>query len=217
MVVGSLESLILKRIYANSIQNIPSLSSTLSRQLELDTELLEGTLSDLIIKGSINIDQSGHYNITEFGRKQIVVVMTGGVFDILHIGHIFTFQQAKLLGDVLVVVVATDGTVEKLKKRKPTNSQDERAALLKHIREVDAVVIGDEMDFINTIDLIKPDIVALGYDQKFDERKLYEQFVMRGHQNVKIIRLKEYIPGKSTSRIVKDIIFKHAYRSNKTE
>ena len=183
----------------------------------MDSELVESVLSDLLIKGSISIDQAGNYNLTEFGRKQIVVVMTGGVFDILHVGHIFTFQQAKLLGDVLVVVVATDGTVEKLKKRKPTNSQEERATLLKHIKEVDAVVIGDETDFINTIDLIKPDIVALGYDQKFDERRLYEEFVKRGHQDVKIIRLKEYIPGKSTSRIVKDIIFKHTYRSSKSD
>lgn len=175
-------------------------------------ELVESTISDLLFKGSLNVNSNGEYQLTEFGRKQIVVVLTGGVFDILHIGHIFTFQQAKLLGDILVVVVATDETVERLKKRKPTNTQEERAALLKHIKEVDAVTIGDKADFITTVDIIRPDIVALGYDQKFNERELYSKFVERGHKNIKIVRLKEYIPGKSTSRIVRNIIFRHTYR-----
>jgi len=135
--------------------------------------------------------------------------MTGGEFDLLHVGHLFTLQQAKLLGDVLVVVIATDKTVLKMKNKKPTNSQDDRLKLISHIKEVDAALLGDEEDMLKTVKKIKPDIIALGYDQNFNEEELYNRLISIHCENIKIIRLKEYIPGKSTSQIVHKILTRH--------
>lgn len=209
--LGTIEHLLLKTVYSNSIKQIPSTVSTLSRLLELSQPILKPILSDLIEKGSISISSDGKYNLLELGRKQLTVVMTGGTFDLLHSGHIFTFQQAKLLGDILTVVIATDKTVEKEKNRRPSKTQDERVKVVNHIKEVDVAVIGSESDFIETINLIQPDIIALGYDQYHEEKQLYEQLSSKGHSHVKIIRMKEYIPNKSTTKIMQNMI-KHSYR-----
>ena len=208
---GTLEHLLLKKIYANSIDGISSSLAVLTRQLDLFQEILEPILRSLIEEDSLEEASEGCYLLTPLGRKQLTVVMTGGTFDLLHSGHVFTLQQSKLLGDVLVVVIATDKVVQNYKNHLPTNDQDERAQLVKNIRDVDVAFVGDETDFMKTVDSINPDIITLGYDQRHDEKKLFQELSSRGHKHVKIIRLKEYVPGKSTSRIVQDII-KHSYR-----
>ncbi|MDE0832385.1 MAG: adenylyltransferase/cytidyltransferase family protein, partial [Nitrosopumilus sp.] len=68
--------------------------------------------------------------LTETGRDSLRIVLAGGVFDIIHPGHIHTLNAAKLLGDVLVVVVATDNTAVKMKKRTPIHSQEQRQELV---------------------------------------------------------------------------------------
>lgn len=208
---GTIELILLRTIYSNSIKKIPSTSPALSRQLELPLLIIQPSISFLVAKGSIIKNDDDTYSLAPLGRKQFVVVLTGGTFDILHTGHIFTFEQAKLLGDVLVVVVATDKFVEEQKNHPPTNSQGERAKLLNHIKEVNAAIEGHETDFMWTVDFVKPDIIALGYNQFHNEKQLYKQLTSRGYGHVKIVRLKKNIPGKSTSRIVQDII-KHNYR-----
>lgn len=211
--VGTLRHLILKKVYSNSIQEINSSLQTLSRQFELSKEQIVESIESLIHDGSITKDDEGNFSITPLGKKQFSIVMTGGTFDILHTGHIFTFEQAKMLGDVLVIVIATDKTVQKFKNHPPTNLQRERAQMVRHIREVDAAVEGSETDFFETVKLIEPDIIALGYDQKHNEKDLYQKLQERGFSHVKIVRLKEHVLGKSTSKIVQDII-KHSYRNN---
>ena len=67
------------------------------------------------------------------------IVLAGGVFDIIHPGHIHTLNAAKLLGDVLVVVVATDNTAVKMKKRTPIHSQEQRQELVNSLEVVDLV------------------------------------------------------------------------------
>lgn len=208
---GTLEHLLLKKIYANSIDGISSSLVVLTRQLGLFQEILEPIIISLIDKGSLEEEAEKCCNLTPLGRKQLTVVMTGGTFDLLHTGHVSTLQQSKLLGDVLVVVIATDKVVQNFKSHPPTNTQDERAQLVKNIRDVDAAFVGDETDFMKTVDLINPDIITLGFDQRHDEKKLFQELSSRGHKHVKIVRLKKHIPGKSTSRIVQDII-KHSYR-----
>ncbi len=212
---GTLERLLLKTIYSNSIKQIPSTISTLSRLLELPQPLLQPNLNYLVEKESLSINSEGKYGLLELGRKQLTVVMTGGTFDLLHSGHIFTFQQAKMLGDILTVVIATDKTVEKEKNRHPSKNQEERVKVVNHIKEVDVAVIGSEHDFMETINLIQPDIIALGYDQYHNEKQLFETLSSKGHSHVKIIRLKEYIAGKSTTKIMQDTI-KHNYRSGES-
>jgi glycerol-3-phosphate cytidylyltransferase/FAD synthetase len=211
---GTIERLLLKTIYSNSIKQIPSTVSTLSRLLELSQPILEPILNNLVERGSLSISSDDQYNLLELGRKQLTVVMTGGTFDLLHSGHLFTFQQAKLLGDILTVVIATDRTVEKEKNRHPSKTQDERVMVVNHIKEVDVAVIGSEIDFMETVNLIQPDIIALGYDQYHDEKQLFDTLSKNGYSHVKIIRLKEYIPGKSTTKIMQDMM-KHNYRLEK--
>lgn len=88
----------------------------------------------------------------------------------IHPGHIWFLKKARELGDFLIVVVANDKTVV---KRKPLlKPQEERKEALERLGIADRVVIGDESDFLRVVKSEKPDIIALGYDQKFDEKKL---------------------------------------------
>ena len=98
------------------------------------------------------------------------IVLAGGVFDIIHPGHIHTLNDAKKLGDVLVVVIATDKTAIKMKKRKPLHNAKLRQELVSSLTMVDLCVIGDEEDIFKTVDLVKPQIIALGYDQTHQEK-----------------------------------------------
>ena len=131
---GTLEHLLLKKIYANSIDGISSSLAVLTRQLGLFQEILEPIIKSLIDKDSLEEESEDCCKLTPLGRKQLTVVMTGGTFDLLHTGHVSTLQQSKLLGDVLVVVIATDNVVQKHKNHPPTNNQEERAQLVKNIR-----------------------------------------------------------------------------------
>jgi len=213
MMVGSLNHILLKKIYSNNLHKLFSTNPTLSRQVELSQDIIKASLLDMVDNDIVIESDDHHFHLTEFGRKKFSVVMTGGTFDIIHTGHIFTFEQARMLGDVLVIVIATDKTVQKFKQHPPTNSQKDRVELIRHLREVDAAIEGSETDFFETIDTIQPDIIALGYDQKHDEKDLYKKLNERGFSHVKIVRLKEHVFGKSTSKIVQDII-KHSYRED---
>ena len=107
----------------------------------------------------------GKYRLNARNRSRFKVVLTGGVFDILHIGHVLTLQKARGLGDLLVVVVTTDGRVEQVKKRKPIHTADYRCAMVSSIRSVDLAIVGAD-EVMKTFERVKPDVVAFGYDQK---------------------------------------------------
>ena len=209
---GIEEKRILRQIYINNLNGVFSDLSILTRQLEMSTGFLNCFISSLIKDKSIVVSPESKLSLSELGRKQLTVVMTGGTYDILHIGHLFTLQQARYLGDALVVVLATDKNVKRLKNRFPTNTMDDRAQVLESLKCVNAVVKGSETDFMSTVDYIDPDIIALGYDQAEEERALYTSVSERGHTHIKIIRLKKYVPGKSTTKIMQDII-EHSYRT----
>ena len=131
------------------------------------------------------------------------IVLAGGVFDIIHPGHIHTLNAAKALGGVLVVAIATDKTAKKMKKRSPLHSQELRRELVSCLSMVDRVIIGNEEDIFETVKAIKPNIIALGYDQIHQE-----QFISDGckriNLNVKIVRLESPAPELSSSEIEKE-------------
>ena len=106
------------------------------------------------------------FSLTDSGRKKVRVVMTGGVFDILHLGHVHTLEKARRKGDALVVAVAHDATVRRSKGRPPIYSAKERAALLGKLRCVDLALVGHPKDRMVTARRVKPDVVVYGYDQK---------------------------------------------------
>ena len=114
-------------------------------------------------------------------------VLASGVFDIIHPGHVHYLEQARALGDELYVIVASDATAEK--KRKPVLDQAARMAVVSALRVVDVVVPGGNGDFIETAESIQPDVIALGWDQKFDEAELEGTLVARGLY-ARVVRLK---------------------------
>ncbi len=137
----------------------------------------------------------------------MVKVMATGTFDLLHMGHIYFLKEAKKLGDELIVVVATDSTVRKL-KHEPVNPEKTRLNLIKELKIVDEAYLGLEDDMYKIVEKINPDIVALGYDQIHDETKIKEELKKRG-LDVKVKRLSEYKEGsdlKGTRKIISKII-----------
>ena len=97
----------------------------------------------------------------------MVKVMAVGVFDLLHAGHLHYLEQAKSLGDELVVVVAHDDTVRS-QKHEPVTSQDLRCRMVNGLKPVDKAIIGNSpgTPIFDIFNVVKPDIIALGYDQK---------------------------------------------------
>jgi len=130
------------------------------------------------------------------------IVLAGGVFDIIHPGHIHTLNAAKALGDVLVVAIATDKTAQKMKKRQPLHNQKLRHELVSCLSMVDSAVIGHEEDIFETVKEVKPDIIVLGYDQVHQE-KFINDGCKRINLDVKIVRLQSPIPELSSSEIEK--------------
>ena len=130
------------------------------------------------------------------------IVLAGGVFDIIHPGHIHTLNAAKALADVLVVAIATDKTAQKMKKRQPLHNQKLRRELVSCLSMVDRAVIGHEEDIFETVKEVKPDIIVLGYDQVHQE-KFINDGCKRINLDVKIVRLQSPIPELSSSEIEK--------------
>lgn len=141
--------------------------------------------------------------ITREGRESLRIVLAGGVFDIIHPGHIYTLQEAKRLGDILVVVIATDKTAIRMKKRRPLHTQQQRKMLVDALRLVDVSVIGDETDIFITVNLIKPHIIALGYDQAHQEKAILDG-CKRINIDATVARLQSPIPEMSSSKIEKE-------------
>ena len=135
----------------------------------------------------------------------MVRVMASGVFDILHAGHISYLEQAKAMGDELVVVVACDSTVRK-RKHEPITPEAMRARIINALKPVDVTVIGNDGDMFRTIEEIRPDIIVLGYDQAFSEAELKKELKKR-NINAEIRRAGECTDDLTgTRRIVEKIL-----------
>jgi cytidyltransferase-like protein len=131
------------------------------------------------------------------------IVLAGGVFDIIHPGHIHTLNAAKALGGILVVAIATDKTAEKMKKRSPLHNQELRRELVTSLSMVDKAIVGHEDDIFQTVKEIKPDIIVLGYDQVHQE-KFISDGCKRINLDVEIVRLESPVPHLSSSEIEKE-------------
>lgn len=118
-------------------------------------------------------------------------VMTTGVFDILHPGHIHMLEEAKDLGDELVVVIARDESVEK-EKHAPITPEDHRRHMVQSLKPVDQAVLGHRGDYYQIVEELRPDVFALGFDQKYDEADIQAEFDRRGIQ-CKVVRLPKFV------------------------
>jgi FAD synthetase len=147
--------------------------------------------------------------------EEMVKVMATGTFDLIHLGHIFYLREAKKLGDKLAIVVATDATVRRL-KHEPVNPEDIRLKLVKELRIVDEAYLGHEDDMYEIVEEIKPDIIALGFDQIHDEDKIKSELKKRNIK-AKVVRLSEYKGGsdlEGTRRIISKIISAYEFQKN---
>ena len=145
----------------------------------------------------------------------MVKVMATGTFDLLHPGHIYYLKEAKKLGDRLAVVVATDSTVRRL-KHVPINPEEIRLNLIKELKVVDEVYLGHENDIYEIVDEIKPDVIALGFDQLHDEDKIKSELQKR-RIDAKIVRLSEFKGGsdlEGTRRIIGKIISAYEFQKS---
>lgn len=145
--------------------------------------------------------------------ETMVKVMATGTFDLLHMGHIYYLKEAKKLGDTLAVVVATDTTVRKL-KHDPITPQEIRVNLIKELKMVDEAYLGYEKDMYRIVEEIKPDIIALGFDQIHDDIAIQKELKKR-KLNVQVVRLPKY-QGESdlegTRRIIQKVIAAHEFQ-----
>lgn len=125
-------------------------------------------------------------------------VLVGGTFNILHPGHVLFLKKAKALGDTLVVVVASDRTVLKEKDLLLFPAR-KRAGLLRQLGFIDKVVLGSERDRLEVVERERPDIIALGHDQK-GAAGLRKELKERG-LTCKVVRIKDRLKGWSTRTI----------------
>lgn len=139
-------------------------------------------------------------------RKGKSVVACGGVYDILHPGHAFVLERAKDFGDILVVIIARDSTVES-RKRIPIIPEIQRLEMVSQLKPVDIAVLGKEGSFLDIIEEIRPNVIVLGPDQHHDGEKIKEELKKRG-LDVEVGRIEEYkeCPLHSTKDILLKII-----------
>lgn len=117
--------------------------------------------------------------------------MAVGVFDLLHLGHVHYLNEAKKLGDELVVVVARDSTARKF-KHQPITREEMRRELVEALKPVDKAVLGHEGGIYDILGEVRPDFIALGYDQKHDEAKILAECKARGLDGTKVVRMPKF-------------------------
>ncbi len=133
-------------------------------------------------------------------------VMAGGTFDILHLGHLHYLQEARELGDELVVVVACDKTVRE-HKHEPLMDEEVRREMVGALKPVDEAIVGSEGDKFETVEEVEPDVIALGYDQRHEEEKLNEELSDRGMDDIEVKRLSHHKHELDSTRyIIRKII-----------
>ncbi|UCE13593.1 MAG: adenylyltransferase/cytidyltransferase family protein [Candidatus Heimdallarchaeota archaeon] len=185
--------------------SVDDFSNHLKRTRDEGVALLSVLKSLQMVKTVIN--PPDHYVITTGGKNNLKLVLTGGVFDIIHLGHIETLKEAKNHGDILVVVVASDETVKRSKGRPPQNSQKNRVELLSHLTVVDIAKKGtsDPAKFLDIVKNIQPDTIAIGYDQSLTETKLSKLLGEHGLQNIEIVKLNARVPNEKSSLKIKNL------------
>jgi FAD synthetase len=138
-------------------------------------------------------------------------VLASGSFDLVHYGHVRFLEEAKKAGGKdahLIVIVARDTTVEKLKGIKPIIPEDQRRAVVEALKPVDEALLGFEnMSIMDVIIQLKPDIIAVGHDQHYVEEEV-KRIALTKDIDFKIIRIGRFGPLdlNSSSKIRRKIV-----------
>jgi rfaE bifunctional protein nucleotidyltransferase chain/domain len=130
------------------------------------------------------------------------IVFTNGCFDIIHRGHVEYLEDAKALGDILIIGLNSDSSVSKLKgKNRPINKEEDRAKVLLGLKSVDGVIIFEEDAPFELVERIKPDILVKGGDWEI-EQIAGHKFVLENGGEVLTIPFRSDC---STSKIIEKI------------
>ena len=139
-------------------------------------------------------------SVQRAGKK---VVFTNGCFDLLHVGHVRYLQDARALGDFLVLGLNSDSSVKKLKgPERPVQTQDDRAEILAALACVDFVVIFDEETPLKLIETVQPDILVKGGDWPVEKIVGYQFVSSQGG----LVKSLPFHQGRSTSSIIDRIM-----------
>jgi rfaE bifunctional protein nucleotidyltransferase chain/domain len=139
----------------------------------------------------------------QFRGKQRLVV-TNGCFDLLHLGHVTYLEQARNLGDLLLVGVNSDSAVRGLKgEGRPLNTETDRASVLAALEAVDAVCIFPEVRATQFLAIAQPDIYVKGGDYTLETLDQSERRTVENAGGK--IALIPFVPGKSTTDLIKKI------------
>ena len=198
-----LDKTVLAALYSSMLDPSISADERLKARLPITQELYNSIVSKLIKIGMV--EKSDPTKLTFIGRDALKVILVGGVFDLIHPGHIHTLKAAKAEGDVLVVIVARQSTAQKIKKYRTIYHDEElRKDLVTSLKFVDLALVGKEGTLYDTVEYVKPNVIALGYDQAHSEKDIAENCKKR-NLNVQVIRLSTPIPGSKSSKIKEEL------------
>ncbi len=155
-----------------------------------------------VSEAALSLDQAKIYtdNQRQAGKT---IVFTNGCFDILHAGHVRYLNQAKALGDILIIGLNSDDSVRRLKgESRPVHSEQDRAFVLLGLKAVDAVVVFNEDTPLNLIETILPDVLVKGGDWSLD--KIVGRDVVEKHGGK--VQTISFLEGRSTTNTIKKII-----------
>jgi rfaE bifunctional protein nucleotidyltransferase chain/domain len=166
-------------------------------------------VSSSSIKEPKEIQMLRHPKIEQWKAEGKTIVFTNGVFDILHVGHVTYLEEARALGDVLVVGLNADSSVKRLNKgpERPINNEESRKRVLEALRCVDEVIIFDEDTPLALIMFIRPNIIVKGGDYSAHVTDRRDPQYIVGSQEIKKWSGEAYVipfvQGYSTTSIVK--------------
>ena len=201
----SLDKIILGSLYVSNLDKDVEFLQRLQDRYQLDKKFFYSRISDLTKIGLIEKNKDNNFILSTLGRETLTVVLVGGVFDILHPGHISTLKSAKSYGDVLIVIIATTSTATKIKKNRIIYHNEElRKEMVSALSFVDLALIGRKGTLFDTVEYVRPDIIALGYDQTHTEKYISENCKKR-NIDARVIRLNTPIPKTKSSEIKKEL------------
>jgi rfaE bifunctional protein nucleotidyltransferase chain/domain len=148
--------------------------------------------------------------ISDLKKKRKKIVFTNGCFDLLHVGHVRYLQEARTLGDCLIVGLNSDQSLRQIKDpARPLISEEQRAEVLAALTCVDYIVLFDEADPFLLIEEVRPDVLVKGADWSLDKIIGADLVSSYGGE----VRRVELVPSISTTEIINRIISRYGKRN----
>jgi len=168
---------------------------------------VSSTLTENTMKQIINIKSLSATPFLSLRKeRQSKIVLVGGCFDIVHLGHLRFLEKAKKQGDILVILLESDENIKKIKgKNRPINNQSNRAEFLTKLKMVDYIIklpmMKNDEEYLKLVKKIKPKIIAVSEDDKNIVQKRGQARLV----GAKLIKVTDLIKQQSTTKIIEVI------------